>query len=335
MSTSDLQDEATTEMARAPVTEVETPPALAAEPVAAAPAPSPPEEERPPAPRATVAAPAPRSLRPSWIHVVAVLGALVAGFLLYLLLITPPLQARSQSHLINQFRTELRTQKTDLLLTAPPSGSPVALLSIPRFHLVQVAVQGISSTDTMLGPGRDPSTVLPGQAGNAALVGRGSTYGRPFAHIGDLRTGDEIDVVTAQGPFRYIVSQVSNTHKLGDPAVTAQMKGNHLTLISAASSFRPSKEWVVVATLAGKAYQASGPLPLPPAGYQPGASSSTGSWGGILLWGELLLTAIAIAWVLYRRRFAPGVTYLLTTPVLIALAYLFYGALATLLPPSL
>ena len=81
-----------------------------------------------------------------------------------------------------------------------------------------------------------------------------------------------------------------------------------------------------MATLAGKAYQASGPLPLPPAGYQPGASTMTGAWGGILLWGELLLTAIAITWVLYRRRFAPGVTYLLTTPVLIALAYLFYGA---------
>ena len=37
MSTSDLQDEATTEMARAPVAEAETPPALPAEPVAAAP----------------------------------------------------------------------------------------------------------------------------------------------------------------------------------------------------------------------------------------------------------------------------------------------------------
>ena len=39
--------------------------------------------------------------------------------------------------------------------------------------------------------------------------------------------------------------------------------------------------------------------------------------------------------LLYRRRFSPAVTYLLTTPILIALAYLFYGALATLLPPSL
>jgi sortase A len=211
----------------------------------------------------------------------------------------------------------------------------VALIQIPRFGLEQVVVQGISSTDTMLGPGRDPSTVLPGQAGNAALIGRSSTYGSPFAHISNLLLGDTINVITAQGPFIYRVSVVPTTVKLGSPRVTAQTKGDHMTLITAASSFRPDQEWVVVATLVGKAYQAPGPLPLPPAGYQPGSSTMTGSWGGILLWGELLLVALVVSWVLYRRRFSPAVTYILTTPVLIALAYLFYGALATLLPPSL
>ena len=326
MSTSDLQDQETTEMAAAtPVAAVD----------AAPPAPGPVPTARPVALVAAATA-APRSLRPSWYHVAAILGALVAGFLVFALLITGPLQARSQSHLINQFRTALRTQNSKALLTAPPNGAPVAVIRIPQLNnLEQVVVQGISSTDTMLGPGRDPSTVLPGQAGNAAIVGRGTTYGAPFAHIGDLAVGDAIDVVTAQGPFVYVVSQVSNSVKLGSLAPTLQTKGNHLTLISAASSFRPSKEWVVVAKLVGKAYQASGPLPLPPAGSQPGASTMTGAWGGILLWGELLLATIVLTWVLYRRRFAPAVTYLLTTPVLIALTYLFYGALATLLPPTL
>jgi sortase A len=333
MSTSDLQDQQTTEMARAPLAAVDAPPAVP--PIVVDAAPSPPEEPRQPAPADTSATPAPRSLRPSWIHVVGLLAALVGGFLLYMALVTGPLQARSQSHLINQFRTELRTQKTDLLLTSPPNGSPVALIQVPRFGLEQVVVQGISSTDIMLGPGRDPSSVLPGQAGNAAIIGRTATYGSPFAHISNLEPGDTINVVTAQGPFVYRVTQAPVSKPLGSPEVTAQTKGNHLTLITAASSFRPSKEWVVVATLVGRAYQASGPLPLPPAGYQPGSSTMTGSWGGILLWGELLLVALVTSWVLYRRRFSPAVTYILTTPVLIALAYLFYGALATLLPPSL
>lgn len=333
MSTSDLQDQETTEMARAQIAAVDAP-VMPEDPMPVEAGAAPPEQEWHPAPVAADT-PAPRSLRPSWFHVVGILAALIGGFLFYIVLITGPLQARSQSHLVSQFRTELRTQKTDLLLTSPPNGSPVALVQIPRFGLEQIAVQGISSTDTMLGPGRDPSTVLPGQAGNAALIGRSSTYGSPFAHISNLQLNDTINVITAQGPFVYRVSQAPVSIKLGSPKATAQTKGNHLTLITAASSFRPDKEWVVVATLVGKAYQASGPLPLPPAGYAPGSSTLTGSWGGILLWGELLLVALAITWVLYRRRFSPAVTYILTTPVLIALAYLFYGALATMLPPSL
>ncbi len=341
LSSSDVQEQETTEFPRTPVAAVEAPPpeaeaAAPVEPEAAQT--SDPQQPWTPVgqPSGAASEPAPRSLRPSWLHVVAVIGALIAGFLLYALLITGPLEARSQSHLLNQFRTELRTQKQGALLTAPADGSPVALIYVPQLSspLEQVGVQGISSNDTKLGPGHYPSSVLPGQAGNSVFIGRGTTYGAPFAHIGDLQAGDEVITVSALGQFRYKVTQVSNNFKLGSVVPTLPTKGSRLTLISAASSFRPSKEWVVVASLEGKGFQAR-TLPSPPAGVQPGESTLTGAWGAILLWGELLFTAIAITWVLYRRRFAPAVTYLLTTPVLIALAYLFYGAIATLLPPAL
>jgi sortase A len=274
--------------------------------------------------------------------VAGLLGALVVGFVLYLLLITGPLQARSQSHLINQFRSELQTQQTTTLLgdpktnTPPADGSPVALISIPQLGMTQVAVQGISSADTKLGPGHYPSSVLPGQAGNAVIVCRRLTFGAPCANLGGLAVGDQITAVTAQGRFTYEVTQIANNVALGSPKPTVQTKNSVLTLISAAASFNPDKEWVVAAKLLGtKGFQSAISLPLPAADVQPGKSTLTGAWGPILLWGELLLTAIVITWVLYRRRFAPAVTYLLTTPPLIALAYLFYGALAMLLPPSL
>ena len=89
------------------------------------------------------------------------------------------------------------------------------------------------------------------------------------------------------------------------------------------------------------ALQAQGlavPAPLPPAaaGQRPGESNGlAGRWGWMLLWGQLLLAAVVGSAYLYRRGRHRAVVYLLTTPVRIVLAVLFYGAIDSLMPPTL
>ena len=111
---------------------------------------------------------------------------------------------------------------------------------------------------------------------------------------------------------------------------------SRLTLITSDPAYWARHELVVVFKLkGGKGLQAPGPLPLRPAGQKPGLSSGSVPWGWILLWGQLLLITIGLTVYLYRRGWSTAVTYLLTTPVLITLAVLFYESVDTLLPPTL
>ena len=51
----------------------------------------------------------------------------------------------------------------------------------------------------LAGPGHLRKTVLPGQVGTSVVYGRAATYGGPFGELDQLRVGDEIKVVMAQG----------------------------------------------------------------------------------------------------------------------------------------
>jgi sortase A len=275
------------------------------------------------------------SLHPALKNVIilmAIGGALTGGFLLYEFWLTGLIQSRSQTRLLSEFKASLVLDDTPALVT-PPEGRPVGVIEIPSIPLTQVMVQGISSSDTKLGPGHDPATPAPGQAGNAIVVGRRTTYGSPFADINKLQAGAEIDVLTRQGFFTYRVITLPPSVPLA--SLTRQGTANRLTLITSNPPHQATGEIAVVAKLVGKGLQAPGPLPLPPPGEQPGKTTNDGQWGRILLWGELLAVAIGVTWYLVRRRWSLAVTYLLATPILIALAFLFYGAVDTLLPPSL
>jgi sortase A len=259
---------------------------------------------------------------------------LVGGtFLAYELWASSLIESRSQARLLAEFKRSLVLDDSSGLVT-PPEGHPVGVLEIPSIHVEQVVVQGIGSADTKLGPGHDPSTPAPGQAGNAVLVGRSTTYGGPFRHLDRLRPGAQIYVVTRQGRSSYTVTE-QRRFALGDTAPAAATTESRLTLITA-DPLLARREVVVVALADGEPVQAPGPLPLRPAGERPGRSTSVnGRWGPMLLWGQLLALTAAVAAYLYRRGWSPSVTYLLTTPVLITLAVLFYGSIDNLLPPSL
>nr|MBA2529402.1 class E sortase [Euzebyales bacterium] len=63
-------------------------------------------------------------------------------------------------------------------------------------------VEGTSVPALRQGPGHYVGTALPGQLGNFAVAGHRTTYGAPFYHLDDLRSGDEV-LVTDRNGRRY------------------------------------------------------------------------------------------------------------------------------------
>jgi sortase A len=303
-----------------------------------APPPPPPDDElwlpREP-PQGPPAAPAqePRSLLGTVAIALAIFGVLIASFLMYEFWISGMLQSRSQAALLRQFKASLVLTDTHALVS-PHVGSPVGIMEVKSIGLEQVVVQGIGSQQTKQGPGHDPSTPGPGQAGNVVIIGRRTTYGGPFHNLNKVPLGAEITFITRQGEAIYTVESIQSA-ALGEPSVAEPTTDSRLTLITSDPAYRASHELVLTAKLQGEGLTAPAPLPLRPAGQRPGQSTLMGGWGAVLLWGELLLAAIIGAWYLYRRGFSPAVTYLLTTPVLILLSFLFFSSVDALLPPTL
>jgi sortase A len=84
-------------------------------------------------------------------------------------------------------------------------GDALGRLEIPRLGLRVVVVEGTESAQLARGPGHYRKTPLPGLGGTVALAGHRTTYGQPFRHIDELRTGDRIDMTTPYARFRYTV----------------------------------------------------------------------------------------------------------------------------------
>ena len=216
-------------------------------------------------------------------------------------------------------------------VTKPPEfGSPVAVLEIPRLHVQQVVLEGVEPGQTVSGPGHVPGTSGPGQPGNAAVVGRYSGYGAPFARLGELARGDELVVATTQGKSVYVVTDTA--HRGLDPDHDyGRTENDRLTLVTSDSWWPASSSsaTVVTAVLDGKPFR-----PSPQNGRAAAQDGRTGDPDG---WARLVLAfggfgAVAAGSTVLYRRWRSVSTYVLTTPALLALAVLAASAVWQLLP---
>ncbi len=64
---------------------------------------------------------------------------------------------------------------------------------------VMYVVEGVDLPTLRKGPGHDPRSSAPGQAGNFVISGHRTTYGAPFYNLNDFQVGDEIHVVDRDG----------------------------------------------------------------------------------------------------------------------------------------
>lgn len=147
--------------------------------------------------------------------------------------------------------------KEILPLLYPGDSEAVARIIIPAIKIDEIVVAGTDVDALRKGPGHYSWTPLPGQPGNASIAGHRTTYGAPFANIGNLRPNDRITVQTAQGEFIYeVLSQDLPTKGYlivsPDRVDLLHDKGNNLlTLTSCHPRFSNRQRIVVQAKLLG------------------------------------------------------------------------------------
>jgi sortase A len=106
--------------------------------------------------------------------------------------------------------------------------SPIGRLEISRVHISAVVAEGTSQRVLSRAIGHAVGTALPGQTGNVTLAAHRDTF---FRHLGDVRSGDIIDLKEPGHEYRY---QVRFTAVVGpkDTWVLATTGKETLTLLT-------------------------------------------------------------------------------------------------------
>jgi sortase A len=302
------------------------------------------------------------------VTVLAWLGVTVAAVVVVLYGVGPLLEQRDQSSLLNEYRTEVRqaASQTEGLAgvqaptEAPGAGDPVGILEINEMQLRQVVVENVGPDQTRQGPGHAPGTAGVGQPGNSVVVGRRSMFGGPFHDLAGLRRGDRIVATTTQGRSLYVVRQVRQVEvtspdpdaagpveaaaegsgttrprvlraKMTTEALYGPTPTDQLTLITSASAapWATGTAQVVVASMRGKPFEAT--LQGGRTDGADGRHGASGAWPALILallaYGAAAVTA---TWLYRNARLRSA--WLLTAPVLVALAFVLAESIARVLP---
>lgn len=273
----------------------------------------------------------------SWsvVSTTSIMVCLVAGWMAAQMLYLGGLaQDRSQDALYQQFRGELASA-TAPIGPVTEVGAPVATLSIPHLGVEQVVVEGTASGDLLTGPGHLRNTVLPGQLGTSAVFGRARTYGAPFARLGELVEGDQINVTTAQGATRF---RVIGVRRAGDPLPQPRPDGAaRLVLVSgeATAARLPSLSpggVVYVDAEADEAFDTPAGLPRVVPDPEQAMGTESGSAMPLLTLCLGLLLALTFVVIAARQRFGAALVWVVATPVVLAVAWLTTDVAMRLLP---
>ena len=116
-------------------------------------------------------------------------------------------------------------------------GDGLTTLRIPKLDVEVLVVEGTTPAALRAGAGHYVGTPLPGEAGNVAIAGHRTTYGRPFNRVDELRVDDVVELETPLAEHTYRVVPAFDGHanpwvvSPTDVSVVSQnLKGSYLTL---------------------------------------------------------------------------------------------------------
>jgi sortase A len=226
---------------------------------------------------------------------------------------------QTQEGLLPVFKTEAKTTELGLPTVNPSEGSPVALIDIPRLGLERLVVEGSTPDDLKAGPGHLSVSPMPGEFGNAVVLGRRTTYGGPLHDLNLLRPNDQISVTTGQGTFTYIVRDVGRV-VAGDLRPLEGTLDSRLTLVTSDPPFLFNGRLVVVAMLVGTPLAVPTRNPPSVSASDLGLASNLVWFAPALLLSQLLVGTVWLAGRMRRRYWPRSVTYMFAGPVIVALA---------------
>lgn len=108
------------------------------------------------------------------------------------------------------------------------SGRPLALLKIPRIHLVVPVFEGTDELTLNRGVGRIAGTALPGQPGNLGIAGHRDGF---FRGLKDVSRGDRLELVEPRETATYVIDKIEIV-KPNDVQVLQPGPTSRLTLVT-------------------------------------------------------------------------------------------------------
>jgi sortase A len=115
-------------------------------------------------------------------------------------------------------------------------GEGLTTMRIPKLGVEVLVVEGTTPAALRAGAGHYVDTPLPGEAGNVAIAGHRTTYGRPLNRMDELGPGDVVELETPFAVHTYRAVEPFDGHgnpwvvKPTDYDVIAQGAGSALTL---------------------------------------------------------------------------------------------------------
>ncbi len=128
------------------------------------------------------------------------------------------------------------------------TGDSLTRIKIPAIGLDMVVVQGTTASALRAGAGHYPDTSLPCDAGNVAIAGHRTTFGKPFANVDQLKVGDTIELDTPIGGCVYQVSKDPFVVTPQDVSVLAASTDRTLTLTTCNPKGSAAQRLIVRAT---------------------------------------------------------------------------------------
>jgi sortase A len=105
---------------------------------------------------------------------------------------------------------------------------PLALLSIPKVHLIVPLLEGTDELTLNRAVGHIPGTARPGGDGNSGIAGHRDGF---FRALKDIHVGDEVTLALANASVTYIVDRISIVDP-GNVSVLRSVDGPALTLVT-------------------------------------------------------------------------------------------------------
>ena len=129
-------------------------------------------------------------------------------------------------------------------------GDPLTRIKIPAIGVDTVVVEGTSASALKAGAGHYPTSPLPCEAGNVAIAGHRTTYGRPFHDLDRLKDGDVVILTTPIGTCTYVITKAPFIIPPSDFSVVANdPTKNELTLTTCHPKGSARQRLVTQATL--------------------------------------------------------------------------------------